>query len=98
MILVELDSVAIRWVMPETLLGATEEEDGGGGGGGEEEIITFLVTFLDTNVGEITCCQVLTGKNHSTEDTFYTVTQMRTSDSNYLFLGTHNNDLQTNNH
>jgi hypothetical protein len=44
MTLEELDSVAIRWVRQETLLGATlkKEEEA------KEKGIYFLVSFLDT--------------------------------------------------
>jgi hypothetical protein len=49
LILVVLDSVAIRWVRQETPLGATlKKEDAA-----EEEGITFIVTFLDTSIAKL---------------------------------------------
>jgi hypothetical protein len=46
MVLVELDSVAIRWVRKATVLGATVKR--------RRRRITFIVTFLCTSVAKTT--------------------------------------------
>jgi hypothetical protein len=94
MILVEMDSVAIRWVRQETLLGATfkkKEEE-------EEEGIAFIVNFLDTSVAKLLAASF----------SLVRITAQKTIDSLHqhqsenikskLFVSWFiNNDLQTNN-